>query len=333
MTNINIEDCGLSHFTGVNHHLQKEKSFVQREVMKYKANKSRKRGVSIARALSPNIEEGGLGLETEEISRILGQSILNPYRNPSQIILGNPSLKQFHPKTMKICPSSQILPTEVTESYSNLPVISNLKPQSMRNVSPSSTYKMNINRTRERLKKSKKMNSSHMTTRTYSMVPENLIPSSNGLGFMTNSRMQRSLLTDMSVKSGKKKKISNQSTNWNLLNPEILQSAKHDQLSLVHFGKSNAFDRSGRNDHSIMEINSNIQNMQGRNKSRVRKSVMYQYQKIKNLQLNRENLKYSSRHSKSQIEIGFGSEKKKRKKFAKTRNVRKSWNGMTLSRK
>ena len=335
VTNINIEDTGLSHFQGLNHHLQKEKAFIHKEVMEYRAKKSRIYSNNPRRPNNFQIEDIGLDLENEEISRILGQSFLQPNRNVSQIV--NKSVTNLQPKSQRIIPCSQILPTEIMESYSNLPSGPFIRPYSMRNVSPSSTYQRNIKKTRAKLrKKSQNINTSRITSHVPG-IQEYASKSNNGFGFMTNSRMQKSLLTDLSVQSVKKnKQASNQSTTWNLLNPDQMKTHQTDQMSLVHLGKSNIMDFSKRNHEgqSIAEINTNIQHsLNLRPTSKMRKSVMFQYQKIKQMQNKGENSMYGSRQSKSQIEIGMNSSRYKRRKFGQSRDTRKSWNGMALYRK
>lgn len=321
VTNINIEDCGFGHYAGLNHHLQKEKAFIHKEVMEYRANKSRIYNNNNISGImgGGKVEDIGLGLENEEISRILKQSILQPNRNMSQMT----TVEASYPN----------LPTEIMESYSNLPGAFQTKPYSLRNVSPSSTYQRNIRRTNKNYK-----NKPKKATGIFLAPPEHALNKlKNDMGVLSNSRMQRSLLTEMSANSSKKrrKKSSNQSsTNWNILNPEVLNSINPEGSTSTPFGKSSVFEVSRPTNQLpyMSEIHTNIQTPSNSGMSRIRKSVMSQYQRIRKIQSRGENSMLSSKHTKSQIEIGMKDLNLRQNQYAQSRLVRKSWNGKTLSR-
>lgn len=326
VNNINIEDCGLSNFAGVNHHLQKEKAFVHKKVLEYRANKSRIYGPAPAPRM--NLHPEDILIENEDVSRILGASILQPPKTTSRM---RHLESQIASRSRRVHPVSQILPTE---SSSNLGTGGGVRPYSMRNVSPSSTFQTNVQRTREKLrKKSQNLSVSRIISHV-NAGPADVNKSSNYLGFMSNSRMQKSLLTEMSMQSGMRpaKKLSNQSATWSLLNADLLKTKQAEQLSMVHTGNPGLdYSRRINDGNSIVEITPSIQNsMKVRPSSRVRKSVMHQYQRFRDMEGRGENLKFSSRQSKSQIEIGLSNYNLRRKKYGKSKNERKSWNGMTF---
>ena len=301
--------------------------------MKYKANKSRIETLNFSRAMNPvNMDQVRLDLDTDGISTIYGQTGTNFLKNQSHIMQTNKSMA-YYPKTHRPKPTSQIFPNEIAESFLNLPIQSSVKPQSMLNVSYMSTHKANINKTRRKLRqKSKNMNTSQITSNTYSCYPDNFIQYSNGKRYINNSRVRKSILTtDFSVKSEKQrsKNPSTKSTTWNLLNPDLLKSNHKKQFSLVHFGKSVVLDNSKHHvrNKSILELDLNTKSsIDRRCKSKGKKSVMFQYQKIKNLQQLKKSQNYFSRHSKSQID--FGRESNRKTNFYKFNNVNR-----TLTRK
>lgn len=298
VNNINIEDCGLSQFAGVNHHLQREKAFIHREVLEYRANKSRLFG-GPPRANTPLDD---FLPEHDDVSRILGASMLHQPNTTSRLRHGESHLPA---RDGRLQPTSQVLPTDRTHSYSNLGGTDGARPYSMRNVSPSSTFQSNVKRTRERLRrKSKNLSTSRIIPQLNSGLTE-ANKSANQLGFMSQSRMQKSLLTEMSVQSGKRpgKKPS---TTWSLLTTDLLRGRHPEQSHMLQTGNLGLdFSRRVNGANSIMEITPSIQNSMAVNPSSgARKSVMHQYQKIRHMQDQSENLGYSSRHSRSQIEIG-----------------------------